>query len=202
MGCGWKAKLALYFSRFSPSLFPLSSIFPSLFSLSLFSPSVSLPHSLLSLPPFLPSLPSLPPSLLTLPLSLSLPLSSSSLPSSLLTPSLLLSLSLPPLSPSQLPSSQSQILHQNPMRPQNKYPRQRPTNVPSFQFQPLPQRGIPVFYPQQAAIMTDPNWYYNNMMLYQVIVKLTETDYIYFVSFCISRVRDSFAVLKPCLCTF
>lgn len=55
------------------------------------------------------------------------------------------------------------------MRPQNKYSRQRPTNVPSFQFQPFPQRGVPVFYPQQATLMTDPGWYYNNMMLYQVM---------------------------------
>ena len=54
------------------------------------------------------------------------------------------------------------------MRPQSKYSRQRPTNVPSFQFQPLAQRGVPLFYPQQATIMTDPSWYYNNMMLYQV----------------------------------
>ena len=70
----------------------------------------------------------------------------------------------------QLPSSQAQVSQQhNPMRPQNKYTRQRPSNVPSFQFQPLAQRGMPVFYPpQQAAIMTDPSWYYNNMMLYQV----------------------------------
>ena len=44
---------------------------------------------------------------------------------------------------------------------------QRPTNVPSFQFQPL-QRSMPVFYPQPAAIVTDPNWYNYNMMLYQV----------------------------------
>ena len=73
----------------------------------------------------------------------------------------------------QLPSSQAQVISQqhNPMRPQTKFSaRQRPTNVQSFQFQPLAQRGVPLFYPQQTAIMTDPNWYYNNMMLYQVYI--------------------------------
>ena len=75
-----------------------------------------------------------------------------------------------PPPPRQLPSSQSQAMNQqhNTMRPQTRFPRQRPSNVPSFQFQPLAGRGVPVFYPQQTAIMADPSWYYNNMMLYQV----------------------------------
>lgn len=103
--------------------------------------------------------------------------------------------SLPPSLPLlyQLPSSQVQ---QNPMRPQSKYLRQRPTNVPSFQFQPLAQRGVPVFYPQQATIMTDPNWYYNNMMLYQVtICHDVLTKFKLYLSYFRSLLSSSFRLL-------
>jgi hypothetical protein len=74
------------------------------------------------------------------------------------------------ISPRELPSSQTQVINQQhgAMRPQSKFPHQRPSNVPSFQFQPLAGRGVPMFYPQQTAIMADPSWYYNNMLVYQV----------------------------------
>ena len=67
----------------------------------------------------------------------------------------------------QQSQQRTQFKYSWPQQPQTQTQAQaqRVTATGSLQFQPI--QGMPVIYPQPAMV-PDPNWYYNNMMLYPV----------------------------------